>query len=44
MLRFGSLFLYGNKKGREVEEHIATNVEVNPRMILTLKNVNPFEA
>ena len=27
-----------NPKGYEVEEHIATKVEVNPRMLSTLKN------
>ena len=28
----------GNSKGYEVAEHIATKVEVNPRMLSTLKN------
>ena len=28
----------GNTKGYEAAEHIATKVEVNPRMLLTLKN------
>ena len=38
MPRGGSLLLYGNPKGYEVAEHIATTVEVNPRMLSKLKN------
>ena len=34
----GRLLLYGNPKGHEVAEHIATKVEVNPRMLSTLEN------
>ena len=34
----GRLLLDGNPKGYEVAEQIATQVEVNPRMISTLKN------
>ena len=30
--------MYGNPKGYELAEHIATKVEVNPRMLLKLKN------
>ena len=36
--RGGRLLLDGNPKGYEVAEHIATKVEVNPRMLSTLKN------
>ena len=36
--RCGCLLLYINPKGYEVAEHKATKVELNPRMILTLKN------
>ena len=38
MSRGGSLLLDGNPNGYEVAEHIDTNVEVNPRMLSTLKN------
>ena len=38
MSRGGRLLLDGNPKGYEVSEHIATKVEVNPRMLSTLKN------
>ena len=38
MSRGGGLLLDGNPKGYEVAEHIATKVEVNPRMLSTLKN------
>ena len=38
MSRGGSLLLDGNPNGYEVAEHIDTNVEVNPRMLLTLEN------
>ena len=44
MSRGGSLLLDGNPKGYEVAENIATKVEVNPRMISTLKMKNPSEA
>ena len=37
MSRGGRLLLDGNPKGYEVAEHIATVVEVNPRMLSTLK-------
>ena len=37
MSRGGCLILYVNPKGYEVEEHIATKFEVNPRMISELK-------
>ena len=33
MSRGGHLLLDGNPKGYEVAEHIATKVEVNPRML-----------
>ena len=36
--RGGSLLLGGNPNGYEVADHIDTKVEVNPRMISTLKN------
>ena len=36
--RGGRLRLDGNPKGYEVAEHIATKVEVNPRILSTLKN------
>ena len=35
--RDGRLILDGNPKGHELAEHIATKVEVNPQIILTLK-------
>ena len=38
MSRGGRLLLDGNPNGYEVAEHIFTKVEVNPRMISTLKN------
>ena len=38
MSRGGRLLLDGNPNGYEVAEHIATKVEVNPRMHSTLKN------
>ena len=38
MSRGAHLILYGNPKGYEVVEHIAKKIEVNPGMILTLKN------
>ena len=38
MSRCGRLFLGGNTKGHEAAEHIVTKVEVNPRMLSTLKN------
>ena len=38
MSRGGSLLLDGNTKGCELAEHIVTKVEVNPRMLSTLKN------
>ena len=44
MSRGGHLLLDRNPKGYEVAEHIATKVEVNPRMLSTLKTKNPFEA
>ena len=44
MSRGGSLLLGGNQKGYEVEEHIVTKVELDPRIIATLKNANPYEA
>ena len=44
MSRGGRFIMYGNPKGYEVAEHIATKVEVNPRMLLILKNQNPSEA
>ena len=34
----------GNPKENEVAEHIATKVEVNPRMLSILKNENPSES
>ena len=39
MSRGGRSLLDRNPKGYEVAEYIATKVEVNPRMISTLKNV-----
>ena len=42
MSRGGSLLLDGNPKWYEVEDHIATKVEVNPRMLSTLKNAKPI--
>ena len=36
--RGGRLILDGIPKGHEVAEHISTKVEVNPRMLSTLKN------
>ena len=44
MSRGGCFLLDGYTKGYEVAEHIATKVEVNPRMISTLKKKNTFEA
>ena len=38
MSRGGSLLLDGNTKGYELAEHIATKLEVNPRMLSTSKN------
>ena len=38
MSRGGSLLLSGNPKWYEVAEHIATKIEVNPRILSTLKN------
>ena len=38
MSRGGHFLQDGNPKGYEVAEHIYTKVEVNPRMISTLKN------
>ena len=38
MSRGGRLLMDGNPRGCEVEEHIATKVEVNPQMLSTLKN------
>ena len=38
MSRGGRLLLDGNTKECEVAEHIATKVEVNPHMLLTLEN------
>ena len=38
MSRCGSLLLDGNPNGYEVAEHIASKVELNPRMLSTLKN------
>ena len=38
MSRSGRLLLDGNPKGYEISEHIATKVEVNQRMLSTLKN------
>ena len=38
MSRGGRLLLDGNPKGYEVAEHKATKVEVNPRILSTLKN------
>ena len=43
MSRSGRLLLDGNPNGYEVAERIATKVVVNPRMLSTLKNENPFE-
>ena len=34
--------MYRKKKGYELVEHIATNMEVNPGMLPTLKNENNF--
>ena len=42
--RGGRLIMGGNPKGYEVAEYIATKVEVNPRMLSTLKTQNPYEA
>ena len=44
MSRGGRLHLDGNPKGYEVAEHIATKVEVNPRMISTLKNAKSIRS
>ena len=38
MSRGGSFLMGINPKGCEVAEHIATKVEVNPRMLSTLKS------
>ena len=38
MSRGGCFLMDENPKGYEVSEHIATKVEVNPGIILTLKN------
>ena len=38
MSRGGFLIMDVNPNGCEVEGHIETNVEVNPRIIYTLKN------
>ena len=40
MSRGGRLLMYGNPKGYEVSENIATKVEVNTHMLSTLKNAN----
>ena len=34
----------GNPKGSEVADQIGTTIEVNPRMLSTLKKHNPSEA
>ena len=34
----------GNPKGYEVAEHIATKVEENPRILLTLKNAKSIKS
>ena len=39
MSRGGRFLIGGNEKGYEVAEHIATKVEVNSRMISTLKKL-----
>ena len=44
MSRGGRLLLNGNPNGYEVSDHIATKVEVNTRMLSTLKMKNSFEA
>ena len=44
MSRGGRLLLDGNPKGYEVSEHIATKVEVNPRMLSTLKNAKSISS
>ena len=41
MSRGRRLLLDGNTKGYEVAEYISTKVEVNPRMLSTLKNEKP---
>ena len=38
MSRDGRLLLDGNQMGYEVADHISTKVEVNTRMLSTLKN------
>ena len=38
MSRVRHFLLGGNPKGCEVAEHITTKVELNPRMLLTLRN------
>ena len=43
MSRGGLLLLYVNKKGYELAEKISTKVELNPRMLSTLKTKNPSE-
>ena len=44
MSRDGSLIMDRNSKGYEVAEHIATKVEVNPRIISTLKNAKSIQS
>ena len=39
MSRGGFFLMGGNPKGCEVAENIATKVEVNPRILSTLKNL-----
>ena len=40
--RGGHLLLYGNRKGCQLAEHIATKVEVIPQMLSTLKKEKPI--
>ena len=42
--RGSRLIMYVNPKRYEVSEYIVTKVEVNPRIISTLKTKNPFES
>ena len=44
MSRGGRLLLDGNPKGYEVAEHISIKVEVNLRMLLTLKNAKSIRS
>ena len=44
MLRGGHFILFVTPKGCEVEEHIATNLELNTQMLSTSKMKNTFGA